>query len=96
MLFRSLQIPIGQEYSTDEIFMLSPEIAKKYATVTRPTKLRDLKELQEMKLLGKVGRKYIANTNILKSMMPDKRAMKRQASIQFSKREKMRDRLIII
>lgn len=70
-----LQIPIGQEYSTDEIFMLSPEIAKKYATVTRPTKLRDLKELQEMKLLSKIGRKYIANTNILKSMMPDKRAM---------------------
>jgi len=69
-----LQIPIDKELSVDEILILTPDIAKKYATVKRVTVLRDLKELQELKLLIKSGKKYKANTIILKAMMPRKRA----------------------
>jgi len=70
-----LQLPVGKEYAVDEIIMLTPEIAKEYATVNRATVLRDLKELQELGLLGKKGKKYFANAAILKSMMPNKRLM---------------------
>jgi Fic family protein len=68
-----LNIPIGKEFSSDEIFMMTPEIAKEYATVAKPTKQRDLKELQDLDLLIRMGRKYMANTRILREMMPDKR-----------------------
>jgi len=69
-----LQLPINKEFNIDEILLLTPDIAKKYATVNRTTILRDLKELQELKLLLKIGRKYKANTNILKAMMPGKKS----------------------
>lgn len=69
-----LQFPIGKEVSVDEITLLTPDIAKKYATVKRATILRDLKELQDLELLLKVGRKYMANSRILKSLMPSKKA----------------------
>jgi Fic family protein len=69
-------MPINKEFTADEILLLTPEIAKKYATVNRVTVLRDLKELQDLGLLVKTGSKYRANTNILKAMMPDKKAQK--------------------
>ena len=69
-----LQLPINKEFDIDEMLLLTPDIAKKYAIVNRPTILRDLKELQELKLLVKIGRKYKANTNILKAMMPEKKS----------------------
>lgn len=69
-----LQMPLNKEFTVDEILELSPDIAKKYATYGRATVLRDLKELQELKLLRKVGRNYTANTKILKAMMPGKRS----------------------
>lgn len=69
-----LQLPIDKEFSINEILELSPYIAKKYATLNRATVLRDLKELQELNLLKKEGRKYKANTRILKAMMPGKRS----------------------
>ncbi len=69
-----LQIPIDQIFSVDELMIISPDIARKYATVGRATVLRDLKELQGLNLLRKIGRSYMANTGILKAMMPDKKA----------------------
>ncbi|MDO9567280.1 MAG: Fic family protein [Candidatus Desulfaltia sp.] len=69
-----LQMPITQEFDVDEILELTPSIAKKYATVNRATVLRDLKELQDLNLLIKVGRKYKANISILKAMMPSKKS----------------------
>lgn len=69
-----LQFPIDREVSVDEITLLTPGIAKNYATVKRSTLLRDLKELQELNLLLKVGRKYKANTRILRALMPGKKA----------------------
>nr|MDA3896858.1 Fic family protein [Desulfobacteraceae bacterium] len=41
-----LQMPINKEFHIDEIVELTPTIARNYATVKRPTLLRDLKELQ--------------------------------------------------
>lgn len=69
-----LKMPINQEFDVDQIIELTPGIAKKYATANRATILRDLKELQELDLLVKIGRKYTPNTKILKAMMPSKRA----------------------
>ena len=69
-----LQIPIGGMFTVDELLEISSDVAKKYATFGRPTILRDLKELQELNLLRKVGRNYSANTKILKAMMPDKKS----------------------
>ena len=69
-----LQMPINQEFDVDEILELTPNIAKKYATVNRATVLRDLKELQDLRLLIKTGRKFKANTGILKTLMPSKKS----------------------
>lgn len=69
-----LQMPINREFSIEELMLLTPDIAKKYAIVKRITILRDLKELQKLKLLIKIGKKYKANTNILKAMMSDKKS----------------------
>ena len=68
-----LSMPVNHEFDVDQIMELTPSIAKKYATVNRATILRDLKELQELNLLVKVGRKYTPNTKILKAMMPSKK-----------------------
>jgi len=65
-----LDMPINQEFDVDQIIDLTPGVARKYANVNRATVLRDLKELQNLNLLSKVGRKYTANTKILKAMMP--------------------------
>lgn len=69
-----LSMPINKEFDVDQITELTPIVAKKYATVNRATVLRDLKELQELNLLVKAGRKYTPNTKILKAMMPSKKA----------------------
>lgn len=69
-----LQMHLNKEFTVDEILELSPDIAKKYATYGRATVLRDLKELQELNLLRKVGRNYTANTKILKAMMSSKKS----------------------
>ena len=69
-----LDMPINQEFDVDQIIDLTPGVARKYANVNRATVLRDLKELQNLNLLSKVGRKYTANTKILKAMMPSKKA----------------------
>ncbi|MBI2412849.1 MAG: Fic family protein [Deltaproteobacteria bacterium] len=69
-----LGMPINKGFDVDEITLITPQIAKKYATLNRATILRDLKELQEINLIIKEGRKYTANIQLLKSMMPIKKA----------------------
>ncbi|MCP4576132.1 MAG: Fic family protein [Deltaproteobacteria bacterium] len=71
-----LQIPIGQALSVDELLEVSPDIAKRYAKVGRATALRDLRELQELNLLKKIGRNYETNAEILVAMMPHARNQK--------------------
>ena len=68
-----LQMPIEDHFTLDELVEVTADVAKRYATVGRPTILRDLKELQELGLLRKEGRMYIANTRILKAMRPEKK-----------------------
>lgn len=68
-----LQMPIDQTFLVDELMVISPDIAKKYAKIGRATVLRDLKELQDLNLLKKTGRNYMANIGILKAMMPPSR-----------------------
>jgi len=65
-----LQMPPDKAYTIDELTEITPEIAKKYAKVTKTTVSRDLKELCDIKLLIKKGRKYKANIEILKPMIP--------------------------
>ncbi len=69
-----LQMPINKPLTVDDLLEITPDVAKRYATVGRPTVVRDLKELQELNLLRKEGRSYIANTRVLKAMMPGKKA----------------------
>jgi predicted transcriptional regulator len=69
-----LSMPIDSAFSVDEITMLTPRLAKRYAKVSKVTVLRDLKELQELNLIVKDKRKYQAKTGVLKAMMPSKKA----------------------
>jgi Fic family protein len=68
-----LQMPLGKPLTSDELMQITPDIAKRYASVGRATLARDLKELQALKLIVKEGKYYMANTMILHSMMPDKK-----------------------
>lgn len=68
-----LQMPINKRYTVDELLGISADVARRYATLKRATVLRDLRELQELNLLLKVGRTYIANTMVLSAMMPSKK-----------------------
>jgi len=69
-----LHVPINGIYTADELKEISTDVIKRYAMISRPTALNDLRELQELNLLVKVGNKYAANTGILRAMMPDKKA----------------------
>jgi Fic family protein len=68
-----LEMPTDKKFDADDIVLLTPNLARKYATVKKPTVLRDLKELRELGLLTKEGRKYRANIGVLKSMIPLKK-----------------------
>ncbi|MDD2389151.1 MAG: Fic family protein [Desulfobacterales bacterium] len=65
-----LKMPIDRELSLNEILELTPSIVKKYATLKQTTLVRDIKELQALNLLQKIGKKYRPNTDILKAMIP--------------------------
>jgi len=69
-----LQMPINKFFTVDELLVVTTDVAKRYATVGRPTVARDLKELQALGLIRKEGRRYVANSDMLKSMMPDKKS----------------------
>jgi Fic family protein len=68
-----LELPLNKEFLAEDIAMLTPLIAKKYATLTVTTLRRDLKELEELQLIKKTGKKYQANIAILKAMIPTKK-----------------------
>jgi Fic family protein len=65
-----LQLPIGQEFPAEEIVMITPLIAKKYSNLSMATIKRDLKNLKDMELIIKIGKKYRANIESLKAMIP--------------------------
>ena len=61
-----LAFPIDKYLSVDKITLMSPEIARIYATLSGRTVLRDLEELVRMNLLIKDGDKYKANSELLR------------------------------
>ena len=65
-----LQLPTDKYLSADEMTMTTPLIAKMYSKVNKVTILRDIKELYELNLLKKEGRKFKANIEILRTMIP--------------------------
>ncbi|MBI5674777.1 MAG: Fic family protein [Nitrospirae bacterium] len=69
----ALQFPIERNFDLDKIISISSDISKMYVKLNKATLLRDLKELQDLKLIKKVGNKYSANTDLMKSMLPTKR-----------------------
>ena len=65
-----LNMPTDKSFLIGEIALTTPEVAMKYASVSKATISRDLKELCDMGLLVKEGRKYWANIEILKTLIP--------------------------
>ena len=64
-----MEFPLKREFSVEEIPLLTPLVARNYATLKKVTLLRDLKELVSLDLLVKHGRKYKANTDVLTTML---------------------------
>lgn len=69
-----LQMPLGKQLTVDELLEVTPDIARRYATVGRATVLRDLAELQQVDLIAKEGRRYTPKTKVLMALMPDKKS----------------------
>jgi Fic family protein len=65
-----LNLPLYNKYTAEDITLISPTMAKQYAKVTKVTILRDLKELQQLNLIIKEGRKYRANIDLMKALIP--------------------------
>ena len=73
-----LELPINKEFFAEEIAMLTPMLAKRYAKLTITTLKRDLKELEQLELIIKTGKIYRANIEILKNMIPAKKKISRR------------------
>ncbi|MCG8606555.1 Fic family protein, partial [bacterium] len=65
-----LQMPTDKDLTLEEMVLINPQIARSYAKLSERTVDRDLKELQQMRLIVKHGDKYRANLNLLKHMVP--------------------------
>ena len=61
-----LSLPTDREFTLDEITLITPEIARLYATVSERTLLRDLEELADMELIRYERKKYTANIRLLR------------------------------
>jgi len=62
-----LAFPIDQSKTLSEIRLLTPKIARIYATISDRSLLRDLKELREMNLLKYSSGRYTANFGTVRS-----------------------------
>ncbi len=71
-----LSIPPKGEFTANEIVMVSPEVARRYSSVTTATIKRDLEELVGLQLLEKNEKTYRANIRILHTMIPQKKIKK--------------------
>jgi Fic family protein len=66
----ALAMPIDAEANSSEILKLTPEVAKEYATKSKPTLGRDLAVLLELGLVAKTDSGYKANVDILRTLAP--------------------------
>ncbi|TAE89039.1 MAG: Fic family protein [Bacteroidetes bacterium] len=71
----ALEIPFDKEFTISQVSNLSVPLAKQYsgAGVTEKTVQRDVEKLVELELVRKSGVGYIANTDILRSMIAKRR-----------------------
>ena len=65
-----LQLNTEKEFTLNEIILLTPQIAKDYASLSLRTIDRDLKELERLELLTKNQDKYKANIKVLAHLIP--------------------------
>lgn len=64
-----LSMPIGVTLSLDELALLTTDLAREYAQLKERSLTRDLKILEDMNLVEKVGKKYQTNDRVLKMRM---------------------------
>ena len=68
-----LNFPYEKELEVGEILTLTPKMIQDYVGKNKATIGRDLKDLIDLELLVKSGKKYKANTSLLKSLIPLKK-----------------------
>ncbi|WP_447924576.1 Fic family protein [Georgenia muralis] len=67
----ALTLPAGRIVSPDDIVVLTPELAKRYAQTGERTPARDLNDLVKMDLATKIGRrKYKARREAISAFLP--------------------------
>jgi len=69
----ALEIPVDKEFSFSEVSSLSILLAKQYARLSEKTVQRDVEKLIELELVRKLEGGYMANTDILRSMIAKRR-----------------------
>ncbi len=65
----ALAIPPNQTLTASQIMMLTPELAREYASLTERTLIRDLEELGEMEIVVQEDGKYALNLVLLRAHM---------------------------
>ena len=75
----ALALPPNRDLTPDEIMMLTPEMAREYASLTARTLLRDLDELREMEIVIEKDGRMRANLGLLVPHMARRRLRVRAA-----------------
>jgi len=71
----ALEMPFDKEFTISQVSSLTVPLAKQYAgSVTEKTIQRDVEKLIELELVRKSETGYIANTDILRSMIAKRRS----------------------
>lgn len=71
----ALEIPFDKEFTISQVSSLTVPLAKQYAgSVSEKTIQRDVEKLMELELVRKLEIGYIANTDILRSMIAKRRS----------------------
>jgi len=68
-----LSLPFDTPLSIEDATMVTPEVAREYADLSPRTVMRDMQILEEMELVRRVGKKYVANTSALRMQTPRRR-----------------------
>lgn len=71
----ALELPVGKFISLSEISNLSIPLAKLYTTISYKTIQRDIERLIELKLVRKQDDKFIANTDIINTMIAKRKVI---------------------
>ena len=75
----ALELPVNKFVTIQDIPNTSIPLAKLYSRISAKTIRRDLEKLIEMQLVSKQNDKYVANTDILRSMIARRKAVNSKA-----------------